>query len=918
MIRLVLCISVVTTMAACTDNSEVKLIASGRALLAKQDYAGAVIQFKNALDKNPRSAAARLALGNALLAAGDPVTAQIELRRAQEELGSDDEVVPSLARALLATGESGKLTGQYSATTLGTASANADLKTSLGAAYAAQGDLGLARQTAAAALLAQPGYAAAAVLLARLDTAENDWAGALRQLDEVLVREPNHLDAGLVKGQVLLLGMKTPDAALDFLRRVRTANPNSVEARLSVLDILIQQDKRAEARAELEQLQKLAPRHPHTLFMQAQFACDDKDYKVCREISQKLLAAMPNNVRVLLLAGATELATRNYTLAESLLSRAVKNAPQSLIAKHLLAQTLLRNSLPEKVIELLQPVLDSDRIDATSLGLIGQAHLQLGDSKRSEEAFQRASKLAPDDPRTRTSLALAQLERGESTLAIKQLEAIAKSNSGTEADLVLISARLRQNDLQGALQAIDALEKKLPEQAYPLALRGRVLGQMGDMAAAKASFEKALLKQATHFPAVDGLAAMDLNAGKPEAARQRFLALLKTEPKSFQAKLALAELESRQGAPDAVVVAHLKEAVRLDQSQRAPHMALIERLLASGDIAGALAAVQEASATLPNDLVIMDALGRAQMAAESSQQAVSTFKKLVALQPKKALPALRLADAYLANQDTASAATALRQALAIEPGNLMALRGQALLAVLNKQPQEGIAIARSMQQRLPKDAVGFALEGELQANQKNWGPAATAYAAALQRSKSTDYAARLHRCLRDSGKHTEADRVATDWLKDNPKDAVFLYYLGDAASSLKDWAMAEAHYRAVLALQPRHAVAMNNVAWLLVTQGKPGATALAEQANALLPERATLLDTLALALEADNQLPKAVQVQQRAVALEPKNPALRLRLAKLFIKQDKKSDARQELESLAKLNRDSATQAEVARLLKAL
>ena len=339
---------------------------------------------------------------------------------------------------------------------------------------------------------------------------------------------------------------------------------------------------------------------------------------------------------------------------------------------------------------------------------------------------------------------------------------------------------------------------------------------------------------------------------------------------------------------------------------------------ASGDSQGALAAAQDATAALPNDLVVMDALGRAQIATGGSQQAVSTFKKLAALEPKKALPQLRLADAYLAGKDAVSAAGALRQALEIEPGNLMALRGQALLAVLNKRPQEGITISRSIQHSHPKDVVGFALEGEIQAKLKNWGPAAAAYAAALQRGKSTDFAIRQHRCLSEGGKRAEADRLAADWHQGNPKDAVFLYYLGDAAAAAKDWATAEAHYRAVLALQPRHAAAMNNIAWLMITQGKPGATLMAEQANALLPERAALLDTLALALEADNQLPKAVETQKRAVALDPKDAMLRLRLAKLYLKQGDRSGAREVLEALAKLNDGFAAQAEVAGLLKTL
>lgn len=76
---------------------------------------------------------------------------------------------------------------------------------------------------------------------------------------------------------------------------------------------------------------------------------------------------------------------------------------------------------------------------------------------------------------------------------------------------------------------------------------------------------------------------------------------------------------------------------------------------------------------------------------------------------------------------------------------------------------------------------------------------------------------------------------------------------------------------------------MNKVAWLLATQRKPGAVEMAQRAKVLLPERAALLDTLALAHESKNQLPEAIRVQQKTVGRDPKDPMLKLSLAKLLI-----------------------------------
>jgi putative PEP-CTERM system TPR-repeat lipoprotein len=905
-------------LTACGQKADADLLASAQDLLAKKDSKGAVIQLKNVLQKSPDSAPARFLLGKTLLEGGDPVAALVELRKAQELQTPDAQVIPEIARAMLLVGDAGKLIAQYGQTQLKEDIPAADLKTALAAAYAVQGDMEASRNAAAEALRIKPGFAPALTVQARLIAADGDADGALRTLEQVLTADAGNERAGMLKGEILLRGKHDIDAALAAFRKAAAAHPDSVGAHAATANILFQQKKTAETKVELEQLKKIAPNHPETLYVEAQVAFSERDYKLTRDIGERILKVMPNNVPVLELAGAAEYRLKSYVQAEALLGRALKAAPKQVVTRQLLAQTYLRTGQPDKAVEILQPLVDAPQADGTSLALLGEAHLQQGDGKRSDAAFQRALKAAPEDSRVRTSAAVAQIARGNSSGAITELETLAGGEGNPRADLALISAKLRQNDLAGALKAIDTLEKKLPDQALPQNLRGRVLLLKRDVPGATLSFQAALAKDPTYFPAVASLAAIDLSTGKPDEARKRFEALLKAQPKSYQAKLALAELEARIGSPPATVMALLREAAKLNPSEPVPHLTLVNRLIADGDVKGALAAAQDATAALPNNLDVMDALGRAQMVAGDQQRAVSTFKKLASLQPKQALPEVRLADAYIAIGDTAAANASLRHAVELEPGLLLARRAQARLAVLDKRPQDALLIARDLQQRNPKDPAGFALEAEIESSRKNWDAAATAHRAALARAKTSDTAAKLHNALRGAGKQAEADRVAADWLKENPKDAAFRYYQGDAALSQNEYAIAEGHYRAVLEIQPNNALALNNVAWLMVKQGKPGAVAVAERANALLPERAPLMDTLSTALEAENQLPKAVEMQKRAIALSPQDPLLALRLAKLFIKQGDKPRARAELEALAKLGDKFIAQPEVATLLKSL
>lgn len=906
------------SLLACSGQSEAQLISSAKAALAKQDTQSAVIQLKNALASNPDSAQARLLLGQALLAQGNASAAVLELRKAEALQVGDEQVTADLARAMLLVGEEAKLIAQYGSVELRDASIAADLKTSLATALAIQGDKSRAAAVVEDALRLKPGYAPALITQARLRAMDGATDDALALLEQVLSANKGDARAAVLKAELLIYGKRDPTSGLAAYRQALDAQPSSVPARVGVIDVLLSQQKMTEARSEFEILKKAAPANPETVYYEAQFAFNDKDYKKTRELTEQVLKSFPNNVRVLELAGAAEFRLRNYLPAEAMLSKALKLAPQQRLSRLLLAQTYLRTGEPQKTIETLKPVLDAGLADGTALSLAGEAYLQIGDAKASEQAFQAALKAAPNDARVRTSAAMAQMARGNNSSAITELEAVAAGDNGPRADLALISARLRQNDVAGALKAIDGLEKKLPDQALPHQLRGRVLTLKNDLPGAAKSFEAAIAKEPGYFPPVASLAALDLAANKPEKARERFAAFIQAQPKRWQAHMAMAELEARVGAPAAKVTEALRAAVKANAGEARPHIALVNNLIGQGDGKAALLAAQDATASLPNSTEVMDALGRAELAAGDTQRALTTFKKLAGLQPRNPMPEMRLAEVHMAAKDNESAARALRRAAELSPGNPAVPRAQARLAMMDGKPDEAVKVARDLQKRFPQDPVGLTLEGDVEANRKNWDAAANAYRGVLKLGQSSEATAKLHTVLVSANKAAEADRLAADWLKANPKDTSFNYFLGDVALAQGDLPRAEVRYRAVLQVEPENALALNNVAWLMAKQGKPGALPLAQKANQLLPDRAPLIDTLSYALEAENKVPEAIEAQKRAIALAPKDSNMALRLAKLYIKAGDKTRARAELDSLSRLGDKFSGQAEVSALLKTL
>jgi cellulose synthase operon protein C len=819
---------------------------------------------------------------------------------------------------MLAHGQAEKVVDEFGAARFDKPAANADLQTTLAAAYAALGKADLSQAALASALKADPAYGPARVAVARQKAVAKDFEGAMAATDALLTEQPGNFDAWKLKGDLLLYAQNKPVDALAAYRKSIDANPKFGPAHVALFTLLIEQGKVDEAAKQLEKLKGFAPNSPQTKYLEAQLAYQKKDFKTARELAQLLLRFAPNDARVLHLAGAVELQTNVLPQAEIYLERAAQLAPQDVPVQRMLIVTYLRAGKAAKALAALNASMGKDGIEPSLFSLAGEVHLQNGDAKLAEEYFAKALKLDPNNARNRTALAVTRLAGGQTTAAIDELQNIAGSDSGSTADLALISAHLRRSEFDKALAAIDKLEAKQPDQPLAANLRGRVQLAQKDHAAARKSFERALTIDPNNFSAAASLASMDLADKKPQDAKKRFDSLLAKNPKNTQALLALAQLAVANGAGTEEVAGLLNRAIEANPAEAAPRLLLIELYLRNKDTKLASTAAQSAVSALPNSPEILDALGRVQQATGDLNQAIATFGKVATMQALSTQPLVRLAGAQYAGKNIQAAEQSLRNALEIKADELQVQRLLIILYVEAKRYQEAMTIARTVKQQRPKEAAGFVLEGDIKAAQKDLDAAAMAYRSGLEQVQAPELAVKLHSVLLASGKTAEAERFAADWLKRHPQDLAFISYQGDAALFRKDYALAEKSFLAVLQAQPDNAFALNNLALVSHYLHREGALAYAEKANKLAPNEPYVLDTLAAVLSAKGEHPRAIEVQLKALELKPLDPLLKLNLAKIYIAAGDKTRAKNELEVLAKLSGKNPSQAEAIALLRTL
>ncbi len=234
---------IVTLLAGCGGATPEAMLVSGKDYLARNDRPAAVIQLRNALQKNPDLAEARHLLGQTLLEMGEVQAAEKELRKASELKYSPDDVIPLLARAMLLTGESKQVITEFGKTELTTDDARADLQTTLGQAHLVLGNRDAASTAFTAALAAKSGYPAALLGQARLKARTREQLPeALAMVEAALASAPKLTEAWQFKGDILAAQGQS-DSALAAYRSAVEVKPDFLPAHSQIVVLYSQQGK---------------------------------------------------------------------------------------------------------------------------------------------------------------------------------------------------------------------------------------------------------------------------------------------------------------------------------------------------------------------------------------------------------------------------------------------------------------------------------------------------------------------------------------------------------------------------------------------------------------------------------------------------------------------------------------------------
>ncbi len=480
-----------------------------------------------------------------------------------------------------------------------------------------------------AAARLEPGFAGAHLGLARvhlqrgqLDKA-NDLALEARRLS------PENVSALYLIGEISRIRLDFEGALKGYDRAIQI-EPYHIDARISRAAVLTDLGRAAEARPDVDFVRETIPDHAHAAYLLSLILIALGDTEgadaALREADRLVRGRDPVLQRThgptMLLGGVISYARGNHlNEAYARLDNYIHVAPLHVGARKLLAVIVLSQGSPGQAVDYLRPALRVSPDDSYLLVLLGRALMQDRRFSEAADMLERAAQFS-DDPSIRADLALLRLAAGRRDEAIAGLEEGMRGEGGGREGMLLGLVHLKDGQFDEALRIAKTLIDNDPDNPLVHNLAGGAWVGKGDTAAARASFERALIIDPRFLPAQANLAQLDLQDGATDTAARRYREMLTVNPDQVDALLGLAGIAQREGRLDQAI--DFLENVRTVEPQSfEPQLTLVELYIKTGRPDNAMIVARRLQDEHGDTLQVLHALGHAQLAAEAHEDAAT-------------------------------------------------------------------------------------------------------------------------------------------------------------------------------------------------------------------------------------------------------------------------------------------------------
>lgn len=866
----------------------------------------ALLQFRNAIQKNPYHAKAHYELGS-LYAQTDKVQlAAMELNLA---LTQDPDFIE--AAELLA-----KLYFQYGAYSeaiphlqrlLEQDRKELEIYLLLGNAFVNTGKAQEAQKTLKEAEGAYPMSTDVRVSMARALLLENRVEEARRNMEEAIALEPESVSLRVLLSR-FYENIGLYDEAEETLLTVKQQFADAQEGYLALARFYMNVGRLQEAERVMNQALANGLQEPDIFHTLGLIQHREKDFQKALASFQEAAGRFPDDQRSLILLADYYVFLKDLANARQVYEQIADKWPELSPIRSRIAEIYISERDYDQALHQIEEILGHDPQYARGHILRGLVWLRKGESSRAREEFQRARDLEPRSGEGDYFYGLTFLEDQDYKLSLSELlKALTKEPDSTRVRLALAYLYFRTGKMNQSLMELERILRAEPDNHRARVLRGAIHIEAREFKSAEIDYLY-LLKENPESPALlFRLAQVYRGQGDPEKALQTLESILDTYPEPARVVREMVDIHVTHGA--------FSEAIALCDQQLEKN---------------------------PDDLQLGLLKAMLLLHKRNYDVAEKLLSSLSQAHPHAGQPLVLMANLYMsrqdAKQDYGAALQVLKKAAEVDTENTAAPMN---MAYIYKKLGDMPKAIECYQEVLKRD--------------EHYVPAANdlAYLLAEQGKdldKALELATRAHERLPNNPEVTDtlgwvyfkrgslvlARRYLDQAIRDRPEQPVFRYHLGRVLHSQNDVPASARELREALKLgleEPQLSSArqlleeMKDPAYrfadihrdldqALQEQNLDRAMDLAQRARELIPDSADVADKLGSIYFKRGSLLLAKKHFREAIALAPANPVFHYHLGMVLYEERNYPEAMKSLEESIKLGLEGERASGALRLME--
>jgi cellulose synthase operon protein C len=559
-----------------------------------------------------------------------------------------------------------------------------------------------------------------------------NWPQAYRELSQALHIDPKNIGATLQLSSLELAANRADDASA-LLEAALQNDPGNADVHLLMAEVHVQRGNFESALKEILKAEELSPnkasilsRHGDLSLLLRRFPDAESLYRRAIDSDATYLPPYFNLSQLARVQGdaAGELAA---------LELAVKNNPKAIQAYVMEARCYMRQSKTELVPELLSRMQAATGNSDEALLATGEFYLEMGKFPDAKSVLQRALDHDPKNVTVRKRLIEAHMQMHELADAERLNRQLKQSQPG-DAEGTLFNARLllMQGHRAEAVTTLQRLVHDAPDLAAAHFTLGLAYAEQGDTARAVSSLKESLSRNPNLLFAYMVIGNLYLGQGDGKLALENADQALKRNGRFIPAALLRVNANMLMGKFD-IAVSDLKVLTQAMPNDAGVQERLGYAIFRQGKPAEAEKILEHALEMQPGMVAAMQDLVALYAAQHRENQIVPRLRQQIARSPQTAEFYELMGNAFLNQNDTASAEQAYSDALQRNPDAVYAALQLAGLYSQRGMHEEALANLKKLLERRPDTLAAYGLMGSIYERVGKTDLAEKSYQDALQR-----------------------------------------------------------------------------------------------------------------------------------------------------------------------------------------